>query len=146
VGQTVSNIAPGTYSVVETPQTGWTQTSSSCNNASPTGAITVAAGATTICTFTNTQQGSIQIVKNAVGGNGTFTFTGALGPISLTTSGAGNTATQTFNNLAPGTYGVIETAQAGWTQTSSSCNNASPTGAITVAAGATTICTFTNTQ
>ncbi len=142
--QTFIGLAPGVYSVSETAQAGWSATSS-CNNGT-IGAINVVAGATTICTFTNTQQGSIQIVKNAVGGTGTFAFTGGLGPFSLTTSGAGNTASQSFINLNPGTYSVLETAQAGWTPTSSSCSNASPTGAIVVTPGAAIVCTFTNTQ
>jgi len=72
---------------------GWTQTSASCNNGTLT-AVTVVAGVTTICTFTNTYvapTGSIQVVKNTVGGNGTFPFTSNFGLTSpLITSG--NTA------------------------------------------------------
>ncbi len=141
--QTVISLIPGgNYSISETVPSGWTQTSASCTNGTPA-AITVAAGATTICTFTNTlQQGSITVVKNTVGGNGTFEFTSNFGLTSLTTSGG--TADQTFLVLAGGVYSVSETVPAGWTQTSATCTNGTP-AAVTVAAGATTTCTFTNT-
>ncbi len=139
--------AGGSYSVSETVPSGWTQTSAVCSNGTPA-AITVISGATTICTFiTNTiipATGSIQVVKNTVGGNGTFAFTSNFGLSSLTTVGA--TANQTFGGLAAGSsYNVSETVPSGWTQTSASCTNGTP-AAVTVVSGATTICTFTNTK
>jgi uncharacterized protein (TIGR03437 family) len=149
--RTFGSLTPGSsFSVSETVHTGWTLTSASCTNGTPA-AITVVAGATTTCTFLNTQAtqtGSIRVVKNTVGGNGTFTFTSNFGLASLTTSGttSGGTASQTFGGLTPGgSYSVRETVPTGWTQTSASCDNGTP-AAITVAAGATTTCTFTNTQ
>jgi uncharacterized protein (TIGR03437 family) len=139
VSQTFSGLAPGAgYSATETVPAGWTQTSNGC------AAITVAAGVTTTCTITNTQQGSITIVKNTVGGNGAFAFTSNFGLTSLTTSGG--TASQTFGNLAPGgSYSVSETVPSGWTQSGATCTSGTP-AAIVVAAGATTTCTITNTQ
>ena len=101
--------AGGSYSVSETVPSGWTQTSAICTNGTPA-AITVASGATTICTITNTKAappptGSIQVVKNTVGGNGTFAFTSNFGLTSLTTTGG--TASQTFSGLtAGGSYSV----------------------------------------
>jgi sugar lactone lactonase YvrE len=142
---TITRLAPGSgYSVSETIPAGWTQSSASCTNGTPA-AITVAAGATTTCTFTNTQQsGSIRVVKNTVGGDGTFAITSNFGLTALSTSGG--TASLTITNLAAGSgYRVSETVPAGWTQTSANCTNGTP-AAITVAAGATTTCTFTNTQ
>jgi uncharacterized protein (TIGR03437 family) len=143
--QTFSGLTPGgTYSLSETVPTGWTQTSATCTNGTPA-AITIVAGATTTCTFLNTQQGaSIRVVKNTVGGNGTFAFTSNFGLTSLTTVGL--TASQTFSGLTPGgSYSVSETVPTGWTQTSATCTNGTP-AAITVVAGATTTCTFLNTQ
>ena len=140
--------AGGSYSVSETVPSGWTQTSAVCTNGTPA-AITVVGGATTVCTFTNTKTappltGSIQVVKNTVGGNGTFAFTSNFGLTSLTTTSG--TASQTFSGLtAGGSYSVSETVPSGWTQTSAACTNGTP-AAITVASGATTICTFTNTK
>jgi uncharacterized protein (TIGR03437 family) len=142
---TFSNLLPGaSYSVSEIVPSGWTQTFASCTNGT-LAAITVVAGATTTCTITNTQQGSFRLVKNTVGGDGTFTFNSnfGIGPISLTTSGG--TASQTFGNLRPGGYAVSETVPTDWTQTSASCTNGSP-AAITVVAGVTTTCIFTNTK
>ena len=146
--QTFAGLAAGgAYNVSETVPAGWTLTSRSCDNGT-IGAIVVAAGATTTCTFTNTfvappLAGSIKVVKNAVGGNGTFAFTSNFGFASLTT--IAGTASQTFAGLAAGgAYNVSETVPAGWTLTSRSCDNGT-IGAIVVAAGATTTCTFTNT-
>jgi uncharacterized protein (TIGR03437 family) len=132
------------YNVSEIVPSGWIQTSASCTNGTPANVI-VRAGATTVCTFINTpQQGSITVVENTLGGNGTFAFASNFGLASLTT--IGGTASQTFTGLTPGgSYNVSETAPAGWNQTGASCTNGTP-AAVTVAAGATTICTFTNTQ
>jgi uncharacterized protein (TIGR03437 family) len=141
---TFSNLAPGgSYSMSETVPSGWTQTSASCTNGTPA-AITVVAGATTTCTVTNTEQGSIKLVKNTVGGDGTFAFNSTFGSMFLTTSGG--TASQTFSNLRPGGgYGVSEIVPSGWTQTSASCTNGTP-NSITVVGGATTTCIITNTK
>ena len=134
--QTFSGLTPGSsFSASEIVPSGWTQTSATCTNGTPA-AITVVAGATTTCTFANTQQGaSIKVVKITVGGDGTFAFTSNFGLASLTTSGG--TASQTFSGLTPGgSYHVSETVPAGWTQTSATCTNGTP-AAITVVAGAT---------
>src|SRR5262249_14766359 len=128
----------GTYSVSETAVDGWDLTSAVCDGTAytPGANLTLAAGQTISCTFINTKRGSIKIVKNTVGVDGTFAFTSSFGVSSLTTSG--NTASQTVNNLSSGsTYSISETAQAGWDSGTFSCNNGSPATAITVAPGAT---------
>ena len=147
--QTFSGLTPGsTYTLTETALPGWTQTSASCTNGTPD-AIAVAAGTTTVCTIVNTQAGppatgSIQVIKNAVNGNGVFRFTSNFGLTSLTT--VGGAASQTFSGLTPGaSYALSETPLPGWTQTSASCTNGTP-AAITVAVGVTTVCTIVNTQ
>jgi hypothetical protein len=77
--QTFSGLTPGSgYSLSETVPAGWTQTSAACTSGTPA-AITVTAAATTTCIITNTKAaaapiGLITVVKNAVGGNGTFAF------------------------------------------------------------------------
>jgi uncharacterized protein (TIGR03437 family) len=109
----------------------------------------VVAGTTTTCIITNTKGtppplGLITVVKNTVGGNGTFAFTSNFGLRSLTTSGG--TASQTFSNLTPGgSYSLSEIVPSGWTQTGATCTNGTP-AAINVVAGVTTTCTITNTQ
>ena len=141
--QTVNNLIVGSsYSISEILPVGWAQTSATCTNGTPA-AITVATGLTTTCTFTNAPAGSITVVDNTVGGNGTFAFTSNFGLTSLTT--LGNTASQTFSGLTPGgAYSVSETVPAGWTQTSATCTSGTP-AAVTVTASATTTCTFNNT-
>ena len=85
------------------------------------------------------------MVKNAVGGDGTFDFTShGLGSFSLTT--AGGTAQQSFTNLAPGTYAVSETVPAGWDLTGATCSDGSNPASIDLAPGENVTCTFENTK
>ena len=88
--------------------------------------------------------GNITIVKNTLGGNGTFDFTGDLGLFDLTT--IGNTASQLFSALAPGPYSVSETEPDGWEQTGASCSDGSILPEIDLDAGETMTCTFENTK
>jgi hypothetical protein len=81
--------------------------------------------------------GSLKIVKNTIGGDGTFTFTGVGNGASITTVDGSGEAT--IANLTPGTYTATEAAQAGWNLTSSTCAN------VSVVAGETATCTVTNT-
>jgi hypothetical protein len=151
-----SNVPAGTYTVTETgPPAGWQFTSLSCSaggsNAGQVATIIVTAGSSVTCTYTNTKQGTITIVKNTVGGNGTFAFTTTGGaPVAnfniTTVAGTGNNA---FNNVPPGTYTVTESGPpAGWTFSSLSCSaggsNAGQVATIIVPAGGSVTCTFTN--
>jgi uncharacterized cupredoxin-like copper-binding protein len=141
-------LLPGNYSVAETVPAAWDQTpAASCSDGTTTyqpSAITLAAGKTVTCNFTNTGRGSINVVKNTVGGDGTFSFSSNFGLTSLTTSSG--TANHQFDNLAAGnSYHVSETIPAGWDLTSSSCDHGTPS-AVTVLPGQTTTCTFTNTR
>ena len=87
------------------------------------------------------QEGSIKIVVNATNSHGTFAFTGTTGITSITTSGG--TGSQTAN-INPGTYSVSQATQSNWSLTGSSCTSGTP-NAITITAGQTTTCTFSNT-
>jgi len=64
------------------------------------------------CTFTKTlQRGSINIVKNTVGGDDTFAFTSnsfTQRSFDLNTATAGGTASTSFSDLIPGTYDMAE--------------------------------------
>lgn len=125
-------LAPGTYSVVETPVTGWATTTSS----DPLN-IVVTAGNTTTVTFTNTIS-NIVIQKATVpsGSGQSFTFTPSYGVPFILTDGQSNDS----GALVPGTYSVVETPVPGWTTVTSS----DPAN-IVVLAGQTTTVTFTNT-
>lgn len=89
-----------------------------------------------ITTYDFEPTGSLTVTKNAVGGNGTFAFTGTAGTFTITTvAGVGS---YTINNLVPGVYSVTETSQTGWAQTGNSC------ASVTVLAGQTATCTVSN--
>jgi Flp pilus assembly protein TadG len=108
----------------------------------------------------NPTTGSIEVFKSTVGSDGTFTFTGtgtglaSQSPFSITTSG--NEGSALFTSLAPGSYSVAENATSGWNLTSLSCvtsgkggstgTPAGTTATISLKAGDTVICTYTNTQ
>ncbi len=143
--QTFNNLDPdNTYSIAENVTSGWDLTSSSCTGTNTPDSITPNADETVTCTFTNTKRGSITIIKNTTGGDDTFNYTSNFGVSSLTTSGG--TTSQTVNNLVSGSdYNISETVPAGWDLNSATCTNGT-TDAITVVAGQTTTCTFSNTK
>lgn len=138
-----TNVPGGTVvTVTENSQANWAVTSNACAS------VTVAAGpAVTTCNIQNTftappiPPGTVRVIKNTVGGNGSFTFNGSGGLGSCTLSTTGNTGTCTFPNaVPPGTYNITEAGPlpAGWTQTSGTCT-------VAVASSQQAICTFTNT-
>ena len=113
--------------------------------------------------------GTLIIKKISNGGTGTFNFTSASnalpspavsGAFSLTTVTAGTAVQQSFSVLAGTAYGVSETAQTGWTFTGRVCvvttagdgtsslpaDGTTQPASITVGAGATVTCTYTNTK
>ncbi len=138
----------GIYSISETVPTGWDLTSATCvssiGDTETIGTLELDAGETITCTFTNTRRGSITIVKNTIGGDGTFDFTGSTGVTQLTTSGG--TASQTVNNFVPGEYNITESVPTGWDLTSATCDLDETIQSITVGAGEHVTCTFTNTK
>jgi hypothetical protein len=99
------------------------------------------------CTFTNRARGTIIVEKVTSDGAGSFGFTSAsLGAFTLTTTGAGAAfkASKTFSSLTPGSYAVAETEPPGWNLVTATCSDASPPSSITLSAGETVTCTFTN--
>jgi len=154
---------------------GWALISATCNTQGETvnlgggsiSGIVPQAGDDITCTFINAPLGSATIVKNAIGGDGVFGFSGSLEPFN--NGGAGfeidtsvsNSADFT-NMLLPATdYDVLEsTVPTNWTLTSVVCSdptdNSTPDGTEELAAdpalGAlinadvneTVTCTFTN--
>ncbi|NJD10938.1 MAG: Ig-like domain repeat protein, partial [Gemmatimonadetes bacterium] len=127
--------------------------------------VTVGAGDTPTCTFTNTKQASIKITKDATPNHAQ--------DFSFTTSGTGlsaftldddadptNPSSRTYSGLLPGTYGIDESATADWALTDIVCTGATnstiltgtaadfdagDTGvSITLAAGEDIECTFSN--
>ncbi len=133
----------GTYSVAETAVAGWTQTSATCTGGENPANITLEAGQTVTCTFTNTKKGHLIVEKTTVPGGSAQSFAiNASGTGTITGGGAGSItdATDKHYEVTPGTYSVTETPVAGWTETSNTCDD------VVVAAGETETCTITNTQ
>ena len=148
---TFSDVPLGDYTITEDANpTNWNLTSIDCEGGdddgetslgSRTASINVDAGESIICTFTNTKNGTLQINKEAYGGDGTFDFT-------IDPEGAGeNSSAQIITgegegsvevSLPPDDYFVTETAQAGWQVESNGCSS------VVVTAGQTTACTVTN--
>ena len=175
-----NNLVPGPYSVTETlPVTGYDLTALVCIDsgtgttttetlATGEAAITLGAGGSVTCTYTNTQRGSITIIKNTVPDGAqdfAYTTTGSgLSGFSLDDDGV-NTGTggdilntKVFNNLVPGPYSVTETLPVtGYDLTALVCIDsgtgttttetlATGEAAITLGAGGSVTCTYTNTQ
>jgi uncharacterized cupredoxin-like copper-binding protein len=157
-----SGLAAGTYTIAETIPAGWKLTGRSCtggttNNITDGVSIDLAPGQSVTCTFTNTQDGSITIVKDTLPANSSqsFTFTKGgdfpAGTFNLTGQSAGDANTEIFSGLAAGTYTIAETIPAGWKLTGRSCtggttNNITDGVSIDLAPGQSVTCTFTNTQ
>ena len=99
------------------------------------------------CTYTNRARGTIIVEKITDDGTGSFDFTsGSLTPSSFTltttAAGAGGKDSETFLDLAPGTYDVAETVPAGWNLVSATCDDGSDPASIGLSAGETVTCTF----
>ena len=65
-----SVVTAGTYSVSEGAVAGWTQTSATCSDGSPISAVVVSPGETVTCTFTNTKDATLTLVKTVTNDNG----------------------------------------------------------------------------
>jgi hypothetical protein len=103
------------------------------------------------CTYTNKARGAIVIEKETVTGAGSFDFTSTtLTPASwtLTTTGPGEAGvdSETFSDLAPGTYDADETVPDSWNLVSATCDDGSSVASIGVSAGETVTCRFVNAQ
>jgi hypothetical protein len=164
--QSYVGLAPGSYTVTEGATAGWDltglecagQTDSTISTDVATGAVTVglAASEFVTCTFTNTERGSITIVKDAVPGTDATVFdytASGLTPSSFTLTDDGNAGadTQTFSDLVPGAYSVTELTETGWTLGGIVCTD--PTGGTTtngatasidLGPGDDVVCTYTN--
>ena len=149
----VSGLAAGTYSVDEIVPAGWTNTDVTCTGGEDHNAISLSAGETVRCVFTNTQDGRIEVEKNAIpypvdeDDSTTFDFSGDI----TATLGDGGVAGV---DVAPGSYSVTEGALSGlWELTGISCTNDASgqvgdtaTAQYVVSPGETVRCVFTNTE
>jgi hypothetical protein len=149
----------GTYTITETPQTGYDLTSVAGDFGGNAGRVTTSTSSKTCsftlnlstdsgkvfeCSFTNTQRGHIIVKKvtNPSGSTQSFNFTPSYGSGFALQDGQSSDS----GLLQPGNYSVSEAATTGWDLTSATCDNGNSPSNITLAAGATVTCTFTNRQ
>jgi hypothetical protein len=127
---TFAPIAPGSYSVVEATAPGFTLSSAVCDDlgtpaieTEPASGWNVGEGKDWRCTFTNTaNNGTITVVKSAIGADGTFPFTSnvpGFTSFSLTTSGG--SATSSTVSVPVGVYSITEQAPSRWTLADATC-------------------------
>ena len=115
---------PGMYGTEETVPDGWVLTGIQCVGAINSDVVIdgakvdvdLAGGETVICTYTNTKEGSLTIIKDAVGGDGEFSFNTTVpsvaSPFIINT--AVNDTNMLSDTLIPGTYTTSEILPTGW--------------------------------
>jgi len=143
-------VLPGTYVVTEDPVGNWqSPESTDCTNDETIDSIDVAPGETVTCTFVNEELVGIVLIKNTIGGNGTFDFdaTGTDLPSDIGLTTVGGTATQTFSGLdQDNEYSISENVPEGWDLTSAVCDKRETPDDIDIEPGEMVTCTFTNTK
>ena len=140
-------VSPGTYTITENSQSGWTLTSiTGDDDGTPDNGVTLTVADEDDVTviFNNRKDATIVVEKETTPGGDTtdFDFSGDLG--SFTLDGDGDS--ESFG-VAPGTYTVTEDAITGWVLTSiTGDNNGDPTdgATVTVSAGQTKTLAFNN--
>ncbi len=166
-GYTFSNLANGTYTICEEPQTGWIQTyptastsgSVSCTNGSRGYEVIISEGEThSNIDFGNVRGATINVFKktNPETINKSFDFTLTKGGSVLGTTSANATVDTggSFTNLLPGSYILSENLADGWDFNGVSCRYEGEDSGTSVArgeqisvdSGDVVDCTFANTQ
>ncbi len=144
-----TNLAPGTYSVCETPQAGWVQTYPNDNSCH---VVTInESGETNEANFGNQGRGTILVNKNVdTNGDGQVDEYGVADWTWDIDGGQQDTATGTSQNVAAGTYDINEDQKDGYNVTDLTCGSQSygavEAGEVTVDPGDSISCTFTNTR
>ncbi|MGI6251597.1 MAG: Cna B-type domain-containing protein, partial [Anaerolineaceae bacterium] len=169
-GEQISSrdLDPGAYTFTEKVPAGWSLSSVVCDDersatpstfdlAAGTATFNIDPGETVICTFTNSQNGSIELKK---------VWEGKVGSVNLTigsASGGSDIANITTDDtvlttgaksVAPGTYYLSETGNGTdlslYASTLVCSVNGAPAtasdGSVNVGTGDTVVCTYTNTQ
>jgi hypothetical protein len=152
-------LAPGAYSVAEQTPDGWEQSSAVCDDddSADPAHLTLDAGETIHCLFTNEANASITVWKNVIGFDPgqSFSFASNFGVPSLTNGGSFDSSS--VGDLDPGTYNVTENGLSNWLLLNADpnpgttgaggnvqCSDGSNSGAIGLTAGEHVMCTFDN--
>jgi hypothetical protein len=161
---TLDGILPGVYTLRELMPSGWRLTGLNCDDADSAGTLATATATVVVspdedvlCTFTNTKQGSLRIVKDAIPDHPQdFTFARSPGPsFSLDDDPISPLSNERiFTDLDPRTYTVTETnIPVGWELTELTCSDPDGGSATDVVAATATVdldpgelvtCTFVN--
>lgn len=167
--KTLDNLVPGTYNINEVAfeigyGSGFIFGGASCDDGTTLEPglgvynldVTLEAGETITCEFTNYENSNIIIFKETIpdGDSEKFAFTSSHPALDGNEISDGQSFD--FTEFVPGTYTVTETEEAGWTLTDITCegvpenqldiDEANRTVDITVGYGDTVECTFTNTK
>jgi uncharacterized repeat protein (TIGR01451 family) len=139
---TRSGGATATYSITETPDTGYTAAYDNCTN------VVLASGGTQTCTITNTAKpGTLIVKKLVVNNNGgskhatDFSFSvdnGAATQFAADPDGNPLHGLNTLTGLSAGPYAITEPSVDGYATINNGC------ASVQVKNGETTICTITN--
>lgn len=157
-----ADLEDGTYEVTEIVPGGWDFVGIECEGGEETFfdiqgttvGIDLVNGEDVTCTFTNRAlpepAGTIVIEKSIDNSDGTFSFSGDLGNFDISAM-EGVPASETFPDLAPGSYDVTEIVPADFELAGISCDDDdsttdlnTQTAHIELADGETMTCTFTN--
>ncbi len=129
-----TNVVPGTFTVSETPDSGYTATmSGSCSG-------TITLGQHVVCTITNNDKpGSLVVKKNLINNNGGNTVvTDFSFKVNNGTSVSFEADAQNDITVNAGTYSIVENPAVGYSTTYDNCTN------VVIPNGGTAICTITN--
>ncbi len=151
-------VNPGAYTITEGIPNDWKFNDVDCGSASYTKAsfgvsgLVIPAGQTITCTFSNSQQGQLKIIKKAIGGDGKFDYAYSPYTASITTVKGNGSAGPVW--IDAGTINSIkESMPSGWTFSSVSCDKSyvadnanQQANNVTILGGQVTTCTFTNTK
>jgi hypothetical protein len=144
--QVFTNLAPGSYDVTESVPFPWKQTSATCDNGDQPDQITLADGDDVTCIFENTKLPTLTVIKNTIGGNGTFDFTSqTLSPNTFSLITVNQTANRVFELPGPGIYDLAETnLPQSWSLYSATCNNGDTPDSIQINPHQDVTCNFGN--
>ncbi len=126
---------------------GWDLASATCDDGSDPTAIVLDPGENVVCSFINAQRGRILVdkVTDPPGSAQEFEFNPSWSDDNFTLTGGADPADSGL--LLPGrTYSVVELDTPGWDLTEATCTGGRNPVSVTLSAGETVTCTFTNTQ
>ena len=152
--ETIVTSETGTFTLTELIPDGWALGNAACfddNGGAGVGTwdtvdtingIDLVPGQSVTCTFTNQAIGTVMLVKNTVGGDGSFDFVTDVPGLGTNIQTSGGSGMTSASDVPAGTYSIVETVPAGWALESATCDDGSPPDALVLTANETVTCTF----